>query len=137
MVTTNGRFCSMRKRGTSEEGETLIPETFVEVRWEWLAFVATQVGLSIVFVVCIAWHTARLGVDVVKSSNMSELFALRGTMGDGQLPQEAAGINPNIPDNMMVRLRKSGDIWGLGVSGQATVSGQGLPTSSQISLHGR
>jgi|SRR5688572_225217 hypothetical protein len=119
----------MHKKGTSQAGEVLVPETFVEVRWAWITFVAAQVGLSVVFFICIACHTARLGVDVVKSSNLSELFALRHNAAYSQLPSEAAGLRPLVDPSIVARLEKSEDTWALEVSRQPVSAAQGLATS--------
>ncbi|KAJ4252341.1 hypothetical protein NW762_010939 [Fusarium torreyae] len=61
----------------SVEGKGFNRETYMFVRWQWLALLAGQVGLTVAFLVAIIIHTARIGVDVVKSSNAAELFALR------------------------------------------------------------
>lgn len=119
----------MRKKGTTEEGETLIPETFVQVRWAWLSFVAIQVGLSVLFLVSIVWHTASLGVDVVKSSNMSELFALRHDTRYSQLPSEAIGIHPLVDPSIVAKLEKSDGTWSLEVSRQPVSLVRGMTTS--------
>lgn len=66
----------MREVGLESNGTAFTSVTFVEVRWEWLTLVAAQVGLSIAFLLTVVIGTARLGVDVVKSSNMAELFAI-------------------------------------------------------------
>lgn len=66
----------MRETGLEANGTAFTSITFVEVRWEWLTMVAAQVGLSIAFLLAVVYGTARLGVDVVKSTNMAELFAL-------------------------------------------------------------
>lgn len=113
----------MRQKGTTQDGQTLVPETFVRVRWEWLAFVAIQVGLSILFLITIACQTVHLGLDVVKSSNMSELFALRHNTAYTQLPSEAAGIRPLVDPSIVARLQNTDDTWAL------EVSRQGLTTS--------
>ena len=119
----------MRKKGVTKVGETYIPEAFVTVRWTWLAFVAAQVGLSILFLVCIACHTARLGVDVVKSSNMSELFALGHVTAHTGLPLEALGIRPLLDPNTAARLRTQDGRWELKIL-QQPVSFTRAPVTS-------
>ncbi|KAF5003079.1 hypothetical protein FDECE_10360 [Fusarium decemcellulare] len=57
-------------------GETLGPETFVAVRWAWLALIASQVVLSIAFLVIVMIQTSRAGIAVVKGSSLSVLFAI-------------------------------------------------------------
>ena len=53
-------------------------ETFVAVRWEWLALLVAQVCLAIVILVFVVVATARSGVAVVKSSPLPGLFAISG-----------------------------------------------------------
>ncbi|KAM0228683.1 hypothetical protein ACHAPO_010544 [Fusarium lateritium] len=62
---------------SSVRGESFNRETYMFVRWQWLTLLAAQVGFTVAFVVAIVIHTARIGVDVVKSSNAAELFALQ------------------------------------------------------------
>ncbi|VUC26724.1 unnamed protein product [Clonostachys rosea] len=53
-------------------------ETFVRVRWEWLSFLVVQIALTIIFLAAVMIQTAILDMDIVKSSNTAELFALQG-----------------------------------------------------------
>ncbi|KAL6918855.1 hypothetical protein FSST1_002881 [Fusarium sambucinum] len=62
---------------SSVRGDSFNRETYMFVRWQWLTLLAAQVGFTVAFVVAIVIHTARIGVDVVKSSNAAELFALQ------------------------------------------------------------
>lgn len=103
----------MRNKGVAQEGQPLISKTFVRVRWEWLAFVAAQVGLSIVFLVCVGWHTASLGVDIVKDSNLAELFAVRNMPDHGHLASGISGIGPDARKRIVARLRQRDGVWAL------------------------
>ncbi|VUC23507.1 unnamed protein product [Clonostachys rosea] len=58
-------------------------QTMTKVRWEWLSLLIIQIGLTLVFVVAVMIQTARLGMDVVKSSNTAELFAFQGMHENG------------------------------------------------------
>ena len=51
-------------------------QTIVVIRWEWLSLVATQIVLTMAFLLAVIWHTARLNVSIVKTSNMAELLAI-------------------------------------------------------------
>lgn len=70
-------------------GESLTAEAFVVIRWQWLAFLASQIGLTFLFLLIVIIHTAHLNIDIVKSSNIAELFALRR-----QEREEAAATGP-------------------------------------------
>lgn len=85
-------------------GSPLYMQTFVIVRWEWLAFIVAQIGLAIVFLVMVAIHTAKLDVSVVKSSNVAELFALQSGLG---------GITPNLDDDLSGWLKREDGRWSL------------------------
>lgn len=95
-------------------GQVLQTETFVVVRWAWLAFLAAQMGLTIVFVVTVAMHTARLGVDVVKSNNLSELFAQRGR-GREEEEEPLLGIKTQVDKLVKGRLVWTSEAWVLDV----------------------
>ncbi|KAI6778012.1 uncharacterized protein J7T54_007409 [Emericellopsis cladophorae] len=116
-VTTYMR--NAEKTNGEVEGQVLQTETFVVVRWAWLAFLAAQMGLTIVFVVAVAMHTARLGVDVVKSNNLSELFAQRGR-GRGEEEEEddeqpLLGIKTQVDKLVQGRLVRTSEAWVLDV----------------------
>jgi hypothetical protein len=73
-ILTN--LISIRQQGTSQPGVALANETFVSVRWGWLAFLACQVVLSMAFVLCVAVQTSVWGVAVVKSRALATLLAV-------------------------------------------------------------
>lgn len=67
---------SIRDNGQSQDGVQLIPESYVRVRWGWLAFLALQVFLVVVFLGSIVAQTAIWKVKVLKSSTIATLFAI-------------------------------------------------------------
>lgn len=116
------------------KGEFLTPETFVTVRWAWLAFLATQIGLTFVFLIVVVVHTAKLDVEVVKSSNIAELFAVRGseTADNGtpvtRHPPRWMGFQPRLDSTLNGRLMKDGDNgWNLDLQRQRARLSQHAP----------
>ena len=99
------------------EGEGFIRETYTFVRWEWLTLLAAQVGLAVVFVIAIIIHTARIGVDVVKSSNTAELFALQGDNGPRgtniMASTQSMGIKTKLAKESTGMLLNTGGEWKL------------------------
>lgn len=115
----------MRKSNISEHipGQVLTEKTFVVVRWEWLSFLAAQVGLTIIFLIAVIIYTARLHIDVIKSSNIAELLAIRNSAKDidsGGADILGSGLRREIGDEFLARLQKDGPMWHLEVS-QRTV----------------
>lgn len=79
----------------AKSGVAYRQQTMVKVRWEWLSLLIIQIGLTLLFVVAVMIQTARLGMDVVKSSNTAELFAFQGMHENGagsNLAQETDGL---------------------------------------------
>ncbi|KAG9253138.1 uncharacterized protein F5Z01DRAFT_675524 [Emericellopsis atlantica] len=108
-------------------GQVLQTETFVVVRWAWLAFLAAQMGLTIVFVVAVAIHTARLDVDVVKSNNLSELFAQRGRGQEEEGEEEEEpllGIKTQVDKLVKGRLVRTSEAWVLDVQREEAPDGK-------------
>jgi hypothetical protein len=111
----------LRETGLEANGTAFTSVTFVEVRWEWLTMVAAQVGLSIAFLLAVVFGTARLGVDVVKSTNMAELFALpaMGRQDGGKEPDvhsfhqdiAYAGIRTQVGKDVGATLRRGREGW--------------------------
>lgn len=119
----------MRQSKISEKvpGQVLTEKTFVVVRWEWLSFLAAQVGLTIVFLIAVIIYTARLHIDVIKSSNIAELLAIRKSADD--LDADGAdvlggGIRRDIGDEFLARLQKDGPAWHLEISQRAVQDGK-------------
>ncbi|KAH8173784.1 hypothetical protein LIA77_05203 [Sarocladium implicatum] len=117
----------MRELGVEADGTAFTSVTFVEVRWEWLTLISAQVLLSIAFLVTVVVGTARLGVDVVKSSNMAELFATSGQdsctecksdEGLGRTEYDlSAGISTKVGKDVRALLEKKPGGWRLEVKG--------------------
>ncbi|EFQ32518.1 hypothetical protein CGRA01v4_05954 [Colletotrichum graminicola] len=61
---------------TNITGEALAAETFVQVRWPWLAFISSQVALSIVLLATAIVGTKRAGLGVVKSCTLQAFVAI-------------------------------------------------------------
>lgn len=57
-------------------GTAYAPETYVSIRWPWLAFLASQVVLSGLFLAAVMAQTWWLGVRVLKSSALATLLAV-------------------------------------------------------------
>lgn len=104
-------------------GETPVHETFITVRWEWLAFLAAQITLALIFLLAIIFHTAILDIDIVKSSNISELFATRGAEDADRPPNETGaaedsnllGIKSKLNKTVQGQLIREGMRWRLDV----------------------
>ncbi|KAK7216204.1 hypothetical protein V2G26_004207 [Clonostachys chloroleuca] len=60
------------------EGKAYKQELHILIRWEWLSLLAIQLILTLVFLIWVMVLTAQLDMDVVKSSNIAELFAMHG-----------------------------------------------------------
>lgn len=103
------------------EGDVLQTETFVVVRWPWLSALAAQIGLTIVFVVGVAVHAARLGVAIVKSNNLAELFAQNSSSRRSSQEQDdgvaggwtvsSTGIKTQVDEAARGRLVRDREAW--------------------------
>jgi hypothetical protein len=93
----------MHEYGEPVVGEVLGPVVFVRVDWAWMSFLASQIVLSMVFLLAVIVQTAGLGVDVVKSSELASLFAL----DSGEL--QSSSLGPETVENMSPGLRKKLD----------------------------
>ncbi|KAI9148362.1 hypothetical protein HJFPF1_12193 [Paramyrothecium foliicola] len=115
----------MRKTNTAEDvrGQAITTETIVQIRWEWLSILAIQLGLALLFLTIVIFQTAKLEVDVVKSTNTAELFAMEKTTpsyrvtvtGPGAAPEQG-GIATQIKPHEFATLVKEGGAWKLKVS---------------------
>lgn len=61
------------------QGTSWSPETFIHINWGWIGFLAAQMGFSYLFLAVTIFRTGRLGVPVLKSSEIATLLA--GTDG--------------------------------------------------------
>ncbi|KAL0935998.1 uncharacterized protein CTRU02_208213 [Colletotrichum truncatum] len=88
---------------TNVTGEALITETYVHVRWEWLAFISSQIALSILLLAIAIIQGRKAGLGVVKSSTLPAFFAvntqdrllLENGVSDKYRQEEAQGILKN------------------------------------------
>ncbi|OHW93480.1 hypothetical protein CSPAE12_07918 [Colletotrichum incanum] len=64
------------KDTTDVTGDALAAETFVQVRWPWLAFISSQVALSMVLLATAIVQTQIAGIGVVKSCTLQALVAI-------------------------------------------------------------
>lgn len=64
------------KNDTKVTGGALAQETFVKVKWEWLAFIACQIVLSIGLLLYVMILTSIAGIGPIKSSLLPVLFAV-------------------------------------------------------------
>ena len=104
-------------------GRTPVSETFITVRWEWLSFLAAQIALAMVFLFAVIFHTAHLDIDIVKSSNISELFASRGVDDARRQTEESTdtereplmGIKTKLDKTVQGRLVREGVRWRLDI----------------------
>ncbi|CAH0023487.1 unnamed protein product [Clonostachys rhizophaga] len=114
-----------------EGSNTYEQVNMVVIRWEWLSFLVIQIALALVFQVIVVAQTAQLGVDVVKSSNMAELFALQGFgdkyMDDGQ----SRGISTTVTDERYGELVKDTHGWKLHLSTGTKLSNDSMNSREQ------
>lgn len=95
----------------------------VVVHWRWLSLLGLQVLLTTVFFVYVVVDTARVGVGVVKSSNMAELMVTKqpGTnTEDGPDGKDfgAGGFVSKVDGDLRGRLVRDGAGWHLEVQRQ-------------------
>lgn len=101
------------------KGEALSPVTIVIVRWEWLSLLAAQVGLSTFFLISVMVVTSKLNIDVVKSSNLAELFALHDVKSespnfvcdDNIRGSENGGISSKVAKEQQAQLVQENSKW--------------------------
>lgn len=89
--------------------------TYVTVRWGWISFIAVQIALTIAFLLGVVVHTAKLDMDVVKSSNLAELFASgleeqagRESAGDGN-NASTTGLKRSVSHDLLGQLQRDED----------------------------
>lgn len=104
-VTCLHPTCSIRELGTAEIGTVFITETFVCVKWAWLACVAAQIMMSVIFVVGVMIQTSIWKVKVVKSSALATMLAFNAD-DKGRLERENMG-QVTEPRTMSTRLRSA------------------------------
>ncbi|KAK3335417.1 hypothetical protein B0T19DRAFT_395280 [Cercophora scortea] len=69
---------TMRTTGTMEVGLAFVAESYIQIQWGWIAFLAAQVAFSAAFLLGIMVQTAVWQVKVIKDmSSIATLFAIR------------------------------------------------------------
>ena len=82
----------------------------VRVRWAWLALLAVQLVLVVVFLAGTAIATHRRRVQIIKNSTVATLFALHDGMKDGLGPARNVGELSSIAKGIRVRLKQDGSL---------------------------
>lgn len=95
-------------------GTALVYESYVQIRWGWVAFVASQLVLAVVLLAATMVSTRRLGVRVLKSNPLAMVFSLgaesRGLLSGIERPrdmrQKAAGAVVRLRDGELVLVKR-------------------------------
>ncbi|KAK2780570.1 hypothetical protein CKAH01_00514 [Colletotrichum kahawae] len=98
---------------TNVTGQVLAAETFVQVRWPWIAVISAQIALSAAVLVFTIVQTQLSGVGVVKSSTLPTLVAI-DTESKSTLESELVGRN-NLGEAEDAKM-KSELAWRLGLT---------------------
>ncbi|CAI6099212.1 unnamed protein product [Clonostachys chloroleuca] len=88
-------------------GDIMDLQQYVEIRWGWMAFLAAQITITIMFLVSVMIHTAILEVGIVKSANTAELFALQ--QGEHVGIKGVVGIQTIVDSSWKAKLVNDGD----------------------------
>ncbi|KAI8311801.1 hypothetical protein K4K61_011480 [Colletotrichum sp. SAR11_59] len=57
-------------------GTAWLKQVNIEIRWEWLIFLAAQIVISIVILGLVIWETYEVNIDIIKSATIPALFAI-------------------------------------------------------------
>lgn len=57
------------------QGTPWSPETFIHISWGWVSFLAAQMLFSYLFLAVTIFRTLKLGVPVLKSSELATMLA--------------------------------------------------------------
>ncbi|KIL89207.1 hypothetical protein FAVG1_07601 [Fusarium avenaceum] len=101
-------------------GYAEISQQTIIIRWAWLSLLVTQIVLMILFMIYVIYETSKLGVQVVKGSNIAELKAMGQEISS--LESECAlvgGISDKVDADLMGRLVRSDGGWKLKVNRRA------------------
>ncbi|KAL8675024.1 MAG: hypothetical protein Q9168_000619 [Polycauliona sp. 1 TL-2023] len=91
-------------------------ETYVHVRWAWLAFPATLILLASCFVLCVIWETSYRDILVWKSNNIALLFhgrSLRLSTHGGKPVNELSAMSARANDVKAMLVESETDGWKL------------------------
>ncbi|KAK1676068.1 hypothetical protein BDP55DRAFT_551762 [Colletotrichum godetiae] len=95
-------------------GQALASETFVQVRWPWLAFISCQAVLSIILLALAIGQTKAAGIGVVKSSTLQAMVAINSK--DKQALEIRLAQRHHQEEVDDVVRRGPGIAWSLGMS---------------------
>lgn len=102
---------------TNVTGEALVTETYVHVRWEWLAFISSQTVLSVILLAMVVYQARNSGIGVVKSSILPAFLAIdardRDLLDNGGAPAKQQGevddlLRDGLGDGWRLRLTDHG-----------------------------
>ncbi|KAK1855678.1 hypothetical protein CCHR01_01692 [Colletotrichum chrysophilum] len=99
---------------TNVTGEAYVTETYVFVRWGWLAFISAQVLLSILLVGVAIIQTRQAGLGVAKSSILPSFFAINSQDKHALEQEGTRSIQQKEMESMIQN--KSGAGWRLGLT---------------------
>ncbi|KXH62508.1 hypothetical protein CNYM01_01719 [Colletotrichum nymphaeae SA-01] len=114
---TNNLARSLSNRITNDttiaRGQALASETFVQVRWPWLAFISCQAVLSIMLLALAIVQTKAAGIGVVKSSTLQAMVAINSKDKQALEIGLAQGHHQEEVDDVVKR--GPGIAWSLGL----------------------
>lgn len=113
-----------RQTNNKVKGESANNEVFIVIRWEWITLLVIQIGVSVIFLIWVAIDTYLLGVPVLKSSNLGELFALQRPGYSPIAQGEKTGFGHGIEKGIQGRLVREQDSWHLDVQQQDPLSAE-------------
>ncbi|KAK1722544.1 uncharacterized protein BDZ83DRAFT_582761 [Colletotrichum acutatum] len=99
---------------TIAKGQALASETFVQVRWPWLAFISCQAVLSIMLLALAIIQTKAAEIGVVKSSTLQAMVAINSK--DKQALEIGLAQGHHQEEVNDVVRRGPGIAWSLGMS---------------------
>jgi hypothetical protein len=96
---------------TKNVGVALTSETFVQVRWEWLAFIIAQIFLSMVLLGVVMTETHLAGIAAIKTSSLPTLFAVKSS--DRAQLEAGAAPEQDLDEYSSIQSRGTGITEGL------------------------
>ncbi|KAL3292429.1 hypothetical protein RB213_014709 [Colletotrichum asianum] len=72
----NGVVNSLLPQKANVYGTAWLKQVNIEIRWEWLIFLAAQIVISIVILGLVIWETYEVNIDIIKSATIPALFAI-------------------------------------------------------------
>ncbi|KAL2209524.1 hypothetical protein CC79DRAFT_1367709 [Sarocladium strictum] len=101
----------LREYGEEVQGSALAPVVYIKVNWAWLSFIALQILFTIIFLIAVMIQTARLGVEVVKSSAMATLFAIQNDIALNSQDDPRSGLRRDVDKRVTGRLQRNENSW--------------------------